>query len=215
MTIAPISSALQVGVVDDEPPFLEHMGFWQLEAGMEQLVTSDPAEALRWVKDGRLGTLVSDLKMPGTDGLLVLERAREVGRNVRLVLLTAYVLTEAERLRAARVDADVRIKTRDLRDLLVELSRHDGARAASADRIAKMQQELEQLNEYHRLWVKDLVDELQLIPNAEERLVSSTGDRITIADLIRDIAAHGKRGRRYVELWRQAKASLRRMGRQP
>jgi diguanylate cyclase (GGDEF)-like protein len=81
-------------LVDDEP---ENLSVLQsmLEDEYHVRVTTSPEEALRIVSDGGLDTIVTDLRMPGMDGVELLERTRKLRSDVMGVILTAYTDTPA------------------------------------------------------------------------------------------------------------------------
>ncbi len=65
-------------LVDDEPFILEEMGEALEEAGYSVRAASGYDDALDWLRrDPGIGVMVTDLKMPGRDGLQLLQAARE------------------------------------------------------------------------------------------------------------------------------------------
>ena len=71
-------------LVDDDPALLEALSE-MLQLRMEEVVV-DKAEsagrALEWIAAKNYETIVSDIKMPGMDGLALLARLREIRPHV-------------------------------------------------------------------------------------------------------------------------------------
>ncbi len=78
----------RVLVVDDDVFFLRACAAMLARAGLAVETASDSKEALRRIALGRYDTIVSDLCMPGGDGLSLLRAAREHDATVPFVLMT-------------------------------------------------------------------------------------------------------------------------------
>jgi DNA-binding NtrC family response regulator len=86
---------LEVLAVDDEAASLE-----LLSAGLESdeihvTAIQDPHEALRLVSTGRYGAVISDLMMPGMNGMELLQRIVQVDAGIEIILLTGNYSTES------------------------------------------------------------------------------------------------------------------------
>lgn len=80
---------MRVVWLDDDDEFLtlvSHLTAPWRQSGAEVLTTSDPLDAL---STDLVDLLVTDLAMPGADGLSILEAARR--RSVRTVVVSAFV----------------------------------------------------------------------------------------------------------------------------
>ncbi len=82
--------AKRILVVDDEPNMrllireeLEEMGYEVDEA-------SNGEEAIEKFKNGDYDLVTLDIEMPGTNGLEVAGRMREIKKDIKIILLTAY-----------------------------------------------------------------------------------------------------------------------------
>jgi DNA-binding NtrC family response regulator len=77
-------------VVDDDPHFLRVLT--RILAGENFLVTPAGAacDALELVKSSQFDLIISDLRMPECDGLGFLEAVRQGGRDIPVIILTAY-----------------------------------------------------------------------------------------------------------------------------
>ena len=79
-------------LVDDDPALLEALSE-MLQLRMEEVVV-DKAEsagrALEWIAAKNYETIVSDIKMPGMDGLALLARLREIRPYTPTLLITGH-----------------------------------------------------------------------------------------------------------------------------
>jgi DNA-binding NtrC family response regulator len=85
----------RVLVVDDEPDMVENCARILKRAGYQCLTATDPNRALALVDSERPDLLLTDLKMPGMDGMEVLRRAREMDPALPVILITAFASIES------------------------------------------------------------------------------------------------------------------------
>jgi len=81
-------------VVDDEEIVRESLGGWLEKDGYTVAVAPDGPSALERVKAERWSILIVDLKMPGMDGLQVLEEAKRLQPELAVVIMTAYATVD-------------------------------------------------------------------------------------------------------------------------
>ena len=79
----------KVLVVDDEPQAVELLEEFLTAKGYAVVGASGGEEALRILKEERPHLMLLDIRMPVMDGLEVLRRAREIDREVGIVMVTA------------------------------------------------------------------------------------------------------------------------------
>jgi len=93
-------------VADDEEGVRESLLAVLGEEGYEVVGTADGAEALRLLDTREFDLVISDLRMPGADGMQVLQHAREVAPQTLVLLMTAHatVDTAVEALRRGAQD---------------------------------------------------------------------------------------------------------------
>ncbi len=88
-------SACRILVVDDEPDMVENYARILKHAGYECLTTTDPVRALAIVESDRPDLVLTDLKMPGIDGIALLRRAHELDAALPVILVTAFATVES------------------------------------------------------------------------------------------------------------------------
>ena len=82
-------------IVDDEPDMLENCTRVLEKAGYECVTISDSRKAMGLLESDRPDLLLTDLRMPGVDGLGLLRHARHVDPQMPVIILTAYATIES------------------------------------------------------------------------------------------------------------------------
>ena len=81
-------------VVDDEEIVRESLGGWLEKDGYFVATAPDGATALRRLEAEPWSILIVDLKMPGIDGMQVLEQAKKRSPDLAVVMMTAYATVD-------------------------------------------------------------------------------------------------------------------------
>jgi DNA-binding NtrC family response regulator len=77
-------------VVDDEPDMLALMKMMLEEKGYEVIVTNNPLEVGELLESQKVDIVLTDLKMPGLDGIEVLSEVKRRDPEVTVMVITAY-----------------------------------------------------------------------------------------------------------------------------
>jgi len=88
-------SASKILVVDDELDMVESCARILKRVGHQCLTATDAATALALVESERPDLVLTDLKMPGSDGMELLRRARELDPALPVILVTAFATIES------------------------------------------------------------------------------------------------------------------------
>jgi two-component system response regulator PilR (NtrC family) len=93
-------------VADDEPGIRTSLAEVLRDAGYRVETAADGAAALAALESNDFSAIVTDLRMPGADGLAVLQRARHVSPQTIVILMTAHATidTAVEALRQGAID---------------------------------------------------------------------------------------------------------------
>ena len=82
--------------VDDEPDMLKLLSMIIREkTPYEITTTNNPMEALELAKKGGFDLVIADLKMPGLDGVELLEGIRRIDEDIPVIIITAYGTIES------------------------------------------------------------------------------------------------------------------------
>jgi len=88
--------AEKILIVDDEPDMLKLLSMTiQRKAPYQVTTTNNPVEALELVKGGGFDLIISDLKMPGLDGIELLDAVKRLNPDIPVILMTAYGTIES------------------------------------------------------------------------------------------------------------------------
>jgi DNA-binding NtrC family response regulator len=107
-------------IVDDEVEALDNCRRMLSRLGHECVTESDPIRAVQRIQYEHPDLVLTDLRMPGLDGMGVLAAAKRVDPTIKVVLLTAYatVQTAVESLRQGALDYILKPYTsRDLEEV--------------------------------------------------------------------------------------------------
>ncbi len=81
-------------IVDDEPNYLVVLSELLRDAGFEVFTAQSGKEALPIVRGTDLDVMISDIKMPGMNGIELLENVKNLNRELPVILITAYAEVE-------------------------------------------------------------------------------------------------------------------------
>ena len=88
-------SKSRILIVDDEPDMVENCARILARAGYQCLTAADGLRALALLESERPDLLLTDLKMPGLDGLELLRRAHETDPALPVIVITAFATIES------------------------------------------------------------------------------------------------------------------------
>jgi two-component system NtrC family response regulator len=77
-------------IVDDEKNYLVILEALLAPEGYEIITENNAANALRIIRDTDLDLVITDMKMPGKDGMELLEEAKRIDPELPVIIMTAY-----------------------------------------------------------------------------------------------------------------------------
>ncbi len=89
-----MSQKVKILIVDDEAVMRDTMSDWLLEKGFNVVSVTSGMEAIEKVKTGSFNIAFVDMKMPGLDGLEVLQAMKRIDPETAVVIMTAYATIE-------------------------------------------------------------------------------------------------------------------------
>jgi two-component system NtrC family response regulator len=95
---------MRILLADDDRSLRKVLQFKLEQHGYEVMPAADGQEALDKLKDSQYDLLLSDIKMPKVDGLELLERARSLQPNLKVILITAHA-TVTQAVQAVKLGA--------------------------------------------------------------------------------------------------------------
>lgn len=81
-------------IVDDEPNYLIVLSELLRDEGFEVFTASSGTDAMAQVAEVDLDLVITDMQMPGMDGLQLLEKIKEKNPNLPVIMITAYAEVE-------------------------------------------------------------------------------------------------------------------------
>jgi len=89
-----VKEKARILVVDDEEIVRDSLSGWLMEDGYSVETAPDGGVAVERIRAEPWAVLLVDLKMPGIDGLQVLEEARKIQPETPLIIMTAYATVD-------------------------------------------------------------------------------------------------------------------------
>jgi len=77
-------------IVDDEKNYLVVLEALLGPEGYEILTASSARDAIRLIQDSDLDLMITDMKMPGTSGMQLLEESKKIKPDLPVIMMTAY-----------------------------------------------------------------------------------------------------------------------------
>ena len=88
--------AEKILIVDDEPDMLKLLSMILREkTSYEITTTNNPIEAKELAKQGGFDLVISDLKMPGLDGMEIIDAVKKIDEDIPVIIITAFASVES------------------------------------------------------------------------------------------------------------------------
>jgi response regulator RpfG family c-di-GMP phosphodiesterase len=119
----PVADATRILIVDDDSSVRDVIGVLLREEGYACTAVSSAQAAIDASRAAEFPLVISDVKMPGKDGLWLLERLREGSPDTAVIMLTAFGDTEAAVECLRRGASDYLLKPPKVTDLIRAIER--------------------------------------------------------------------------------------------
>ena len=126
-------------VADDDPHIQEVLEVRLSSAGYEVILASDGREALDILASTPVDLVISDIRMPGLDGLELQARLEKTAPNLPIIFLTAYgsIQDAVKAIKSGAVDYLTKpFEGRELLDKVSKVLSKSGSRSSSAAPVA-------------------------------------------------------------------------------
>ena len=110
-------------IADDEPGIRESLADVLVDAGYDAHTAADGAEALAAIGERNFALVVTDLRMPGADGLEVLRKVRELAPQTVVLVMTAHATLDTAVAALREGASDYALKPISFDELLAKISR--------------------------------------------------------------------------------------------
>ncbi len=110
-------------IIDDEPKMAGILKRVLSKQGYEVVTTSEPKQGLTILQSQPVQIILCDLKMPGMDGIEVLERAKQIQPQAEFIMMTAYATAQTAVESMKKGAYDYLIKPFPLDELKILLAR--------------------------------------------------------------------------------------------
>jgi len=81
---------MRILLADDDSSVRRVLEFKLKQRGFDVTSVGDGAEAVRYLKESSFNLLISDIRMPGVDGIDLLGQAKSLHPEIKVILITAY-----------------------------------------------------------------------------------------------------------------------------
>ena len=182
--MAPERKVWKVLFVDDEEDIREMMATILAEEGYQVMTAPEGATALTLCAKESPEITITDIRMPGMDGIEVLRRIKEQDPNKEVIVVTAYGEIDIA-IRALRLQAsDFLIKPIDMDALLISLDR-------AKDRFATKKELQDYTSILEERWMST-AEELARTFNFQKNLIDSSIDGILGCDKFGRVVIYNK-----------------------
>ncbi|MFO7840137.1 MAG: response regulator [Desulfosalsimonadaceae bacterium] len=168
--------SVHVLIVDDEPPIREMMELLFTRAGYQCLTADNGETALELLKKTPIDVAITDINMPGINGVDLLKQARQISRT-DFIVITGYVEDFSYETLIAEGASDFIYKPISNKEILLRFKRVLRERFLLKER-ERINRELESSNQQLSKYAEDLNTALNNLKTTHDELQSAYLDTI-------------------------------------
>ncbi len=145
-------TSVVVHLIDDDEHVRRALAFLLGTAGFAVKVYDSASTFLEKFEQGSSGCVVSDVRMPGIDGLQLLKKLKEVGANLPVVVMTGHadVALAVEAMKAGAVDFIEKPFPDELLVNAIQMALARGNNSQPADDVTRTKVKLASLTQRER-----------------------------------------------------------------
>lgn len=148
-----MTQTMTVAIVDDEPDMRESISQWLSLSGFHTETFPSAEDALKAIGPDWPGVVISDIRMPGMDGMVFLKRLMGQDSGLPVIMITGHgdVPMAVEAMKAGAIDFLTKpFRDQDLLDAIQRGIRLDRERRSAADQQLQLQRRYEALSPRER-----------------------------------------------------------------
>src|SRR5690554_2535037 len=85
-----MARAMKVAIIDDEQDMRQSISQWLALSGFDTETYSSAEDALKGIRPDYPGVVISDIKMPGMDGMVLLKRLLSMDSGLPVIMITGH-----------------------------------------------------------------------------------------------------------------------------
>ena len=161
-------------LIDDEEPIRKVLGLYLRSKGYEVITAADGQEGIEACQQESPPMVLTDIKMPGMDGIEVLKRVKEINAETEVIVITGHGDMDLA-IQALQLDAsDFVTKPVDNRALSVALKR--------AEERLEIRRKLKEYTDNLEVMVKEATEELRKAHDFQTNLIQNSIDGIMASE---------------------------------
>lgn len=168
------SAKTKILVIEDEESIRTLLRIALTHKGFEVFTASDGEEGIEIFEQEKPPIVLTDIKMPGIDGLEVLKRIKRIDPDTRVIVITGHGDMESA-IEALKLEASDFINKPIKDEVLMVALKH-------AQEILWMQEKLREYTNNLELMVKQATEELEKAHDFQKNLIQSSIDAIIATD---------------------------------
>jgi len=187
-----MDNQIRILVVDDEPKICHLIEELFKLDGYQIDISFSGVEALQMMKRYNYQLLITDLKMPGIDGLELIQKAKELNPEIRTIMVTGYITVETA-VQSLRHGVDDYIKKPfNIMELKKVVKRILYSHQVALEN-KQLLEDLKRVNHELNIHKQDLAEKIQItdeqLTEANKKLVQRAGELDTINEISKAITS--------------------------